>query len=210
MSDWIASFESERIVPGLVELARARKTARLIVAGYATSNMLVELGRCGFVNAFSTKTYGLPRAQYDVAMVAWSDHSIKALETTLNWLVHLLGPTDPPQLLLHSLLRRADPNNEDVDIEPPADAAEIPEDELLAVSGDYRAKARLRDINRDRIPPANQQVLCFRFHNNPFADAALIQRPCQANYQPAECGSKKETHNVHENFEHFGRCPVQD
>jgi hypothetical protein len=55
--------------------------------------MLLELGRCGFVNAFSTKTCGLPRAQYDVAMVAWSDHSIKALETTLNWLVHLLGPT---------------------------------------------------------------------------------------------------------------------
>jgi hypothetical protein len=93
VSDWTASFESERIVRGLVELAREKKADRFLVAGHATSEMLLELRRCGFGNAFSTKTWGLPRSQYDVAMVAWSDHSIKALDTALNWLVRFLSPT---------------------------------------------------------------------------------------------------------------------
>jgi hypothetical protein len=93
VSDWTASSESERIVRGLVELARARRTDRLLVAGHAASDMLLELGRLGFINAFSTRAGGLPRGRYEVAMVAWRDHSIKALETTLDWLVHLLNAT---------------------------------------------------------------------------------------------------------------------
>jgi hypothetical protein len=50
--------------------------------------------------------------------------------------------------------------------------------------------------------------LYFRFHNNPFAGAALIQRPCQASYRTVKCGSKKEPHHVHENFKHWPvSCP---
>jgi hypothetical protein len=90
VSNWTSSFESERIVRGLVELARAKTADRLLVAGHAPREILLELRRCGFVNAFSTKTCGLPRSKYDVAMVAWSKHSIKTLVTTLDWLVHLL------------------------------------------------------------------------------------------------------------------------
>ena len=33
---------------------------------------------------------GLPRGQFDVALVDWR-HSVKALETTLDWLVHFLA-----------------------------------------------------------------------------------------------------------------------
>ena len=55
--------------------------------------MLLELGRLGFINAFSTRTCGLPQGHYDVAMVAWSDRSVKTLKTTLDWLVHRLRPT---------------------------------------------------------------------------------------------------------------------
>jgi hypothetical protein len=92
LSDWKASSESERIVHGLVTLARARRTDRFLVAGHAASDMLLELGRLGFINAFSTRTCGLPQGHYDVAMVAWSDRSVKTLKTTLDWLVHRLRP----------------------------------------------------------------------------------------------------------------------
>jgi hypothetical protein len=93
VSDWKTSSESERIVHGLVTLARARRTDRLLVAGRAASDMLLELGRLGFINAFSTRTCGLPRGHYDVAMVAWGDRSVKTLKTTLDWLVQRLRPT---------------------------------------------------------------------------------------------------------------------
>ena len=31
--------------------------------------------------------------QYDVALVDWRQHSIRVLETTLDWLVHFLTPS---------------------------------------------------------------------------------------------------------------------
>jgi hypothetical protein len=65
----------------------------VLIAGHAASEMLIELGRLGFINAFSTRICGLPRGHYDVAMVAWSEHSVKTLKTTLDWLVHRLRPT---------------------------------------------------------------------------------------------------------------------
>jgi hypothetical protein len=34
----------------------------------------------------------IPRGQYDVAVVEWRQHSIRALETMLDWLVHFLSP----------------------------------------------------------------------------------------------------------------------
>ena len=90
---YIALFDRSRIAGRLVELARAKKSNRLLVTGQATTEMLSALRRRGFANLFSTKTCGLPRGQFDVALIAWQDHSIKALETTLDWLVHFLGPT---------------------------------------------------------------------------------------------------------------------
>jgi len=93
VSDWKASSESERIVQGLVTLARAKRADRLLVAGHAASDMLLELGRLGFINAFSTRSCGVPRGPYDVAMLTSSDDAIKTLKTTLDWLVHRLRST---------------------------------------------------------------------------------------------------------------------
>jgi hypothetical protein len=93
VSAWKAPLESERIVHGLITLARAKRADRLLVAGHAASEMLLELGRLGFINAFSTRTCSLPQGHYDVAMIAWSEHSVKTLKTTLDWLVRRLRPT---------------------------------------------------------------------------------------------------------------------
>ena len=54
---------------------------------------MFELHRRGYNRVATTATCGLPRGQYDVAFVEWQLQSIKALETTLDWLVHFLAPT---------------------------------------------------------------------------------------------------------------------
>jgi hypothetical protein len=82
----------ERIVKGLVELARAAKSHRIIVAGSNSSKVFLELHQLGYLRVATTKTCRIPCIQYDVALLAWREHSIKALATTLDWLVHFLSP----------------------------------------------------------------------------------------------------------------------
>ncbi len=93
MSNETVLFDCSRIAGGLVELVRAKKSNRLLVTGEATAEMLAELRQRGFGNVTSTKTSGLPRGQFDMALIVWQDHSIRALETTLDWLVHFLCRT---------------------------------------------------------------------------------------------------------------------
>jgi hypothetical protein len=93
MDDDTALFDCSRIAGGLVELARAKTSTRLLIAGDQTTQLLNELRRRGFENVLNIKNCGLPRGQFAVALVAWQDHSIKALETTLDWLVDFLSPT---------------------------------------------------------------------------------------------------------------------
>jgi hypothetical protein len=81
-----------RIVETMVELARCSKQHRIIVSGSQGAHRLFELHRRGYNRAVTTATCGVPRGQYDVAFVDCQPHSIKALETTLEWLVHFLAP----------------------------------------------------------------------------------------------------------------------
>ena len=53
---------------------------------------MFELHRRGFIRVATTATCGLPRGQYDVGLVEWQLPSVKALATTLDWLVHFLSP----------------------------------------------------------------------------------------------------------------------
>jgi hypothetical protein len=81
----------ERITESLVELARCSKLHRIIVAGAKSPQSMFELHRRGYHRVATTATCGLPHGQYDVALVDWEGRTIKALETTLDWLVHFLG-----------------------------------------------------------------------------------------------------------------------
>ena len=76
----------------LVELARCSKLDRIILAGSCAPHRMFELHRRGFVRVATTACCGLPRGQYDAALVEWQLASIKALAATLEWLVHFLGP----------------------------------------------------------------------------------------------------------------------
>jgi hypothetical protein len=83
----------ERVVSTMIQLARAAQSHRVIVAGSNSSDVFVELHGRGYLHATTTKTSRYPCGQYDVALVPWQEHSIKALEATLDWFVHFLKPT---------------------------------------------------------------------------------------------------------------------
>ncbi len=84
---------SERIIEPMLGLARCSKHHRIIVAGSQRSELMFELHRRGYGRVATTTTCGLPDGQYDVALVDWRQHSINALATTLDWLVHFLAPS---------------------------------------------------------------------------------------------------------------------
>jgi hypothetical protein len=82
----------ERIVEPMLALARCSKLQRIIVAGSKSAELMFELHRRGHVRVATTSNCGLPAGQYDIALVDWRQRSIKALETTLDWLVDFLSP----------------------------------------------------------------------------------------------------------------------
>ena len=103
----------ERIVEPMLALARCSKLQRIIVAGSKSAELMFELHRRGQVRVATTANCGLPAGQYDVALVDWRQRSIKALETTLDWLVDFLSPEgvvvvwiDPQELADNRRLRR--------------------------------------------------------------------------------------------------------
>jgi hypothetical protein len=80
----------ERIVDAMIELAHAAKLHRVIVAGSNSAEIFLELYRRGYPRATTTKFCLVPCGQHEVALVAWREQSIEALETTLDQLVHYL------------------------------------------------------------------------------------------------------------------------
>jgi hypothetical protein len=81
----------ERIVGTMIQLARVAKLHRMIVAGANSADILVELHRRGYLRVTTTKICREPCRQFDVALVAWREQSIKTLEMTLDRLVHYLS-----------------------------------------------------------------------------------------------------------------------
>jgi hypothetical protein len=85
------SPHSEFPIETMVRLARCSEGDRIILAGSRSPQRMFELHRGGFVRVATTACCGLPRGQYDVALVEWQLRSLKALAATLDWLVHFLG-----------------------------------------------------------------------------------------------------------------------
>ena len=91
MSKIDLNLPNERIIATMVELARCSKLHRIILVGSNGSDHELALHRRGYHRIATTASCGLPRGQYDAAFVEWELNSIKALETTLDWLVHFLA-----------------------------------------------------------------------------------------------------------------------
>jgi hypothetical protein len=82
----------------MVELARCSKLHRIIDAGTHSSHLMFELHRRGYNRVAIAATYGLPGAQYDVALLDGRLQSVNVLQTTLRWLVRFLAPTSVLQI----------------------------------------------------------------------------------------------------------------
>jgi hypothetical protein len=80
-----------RIVDAMIQLARAAKSHRMIVAGANSSEIFLELHRRGYPHVTTTRSCRAPCGQHDVALVAWRERSVGALETTLDQLAHFLN-----------------------------------------------------------------------------------------------------------------------
>jgi hypothetical protein len=93
MSQHNPTAAGDRIIETMIELAQCSRRHRIIVAGANGPQNMFHLHRRGYNRVATTATCGLPLGQYGVALVEWRLLSIKALEATLDWLVHFLAPT---------------------------------------------------------------------------------------------------------------------
>jgi DNA-binding transcriptional MocR family regulator len=82
----------DRIIEPILDLARCSNLNRIIVAGANSTALMFELHRRGYVRVATTANCGLPVGQYDAVLVDWRKRSIKALDTTLDWLLDFLSP----------------------------------------------------------------------------------------------------------------------
>src|ERR1700752_340075 len=83
----------ERIVEPIIALAHCSKLARIIVTGANSAEAVIDLHRLGYARAATTLNCGLPAGQYDVVLLDGRQRSIKAIETTLDWVADFLSPT---------------------------------------------------------------------------------------------------------------------
>src|SRR5262244_1690361 len=94
----------ERIVKPIIALAHCSKLARIIVTGANSAEAVTDLHPLGYARATTMLNCGLPAGQYDVVILDGRQRSIKAIETTLDWVADFLSRTgvlivwlDPPQ-----------------------------------------------------------------------------------------------------------------
>jgi hypothetical protein len=82
---------AERIVDGLIQLTFATKLHRIIVGGPKCVETLLELHRRCYLRVTTAALCDVPCGQFDVALVAWREHSVETFEATLNGLAHFLS-----------------------------------------------------------------------------------------------------------------------
>jgi hypothetical protein len=81
----------DRILDTMIELSRCTVEQRIILAGAGGSRRIPGWRSRGYCHVATTATCRLRRGQYNMACVEWRHRSIKALEATLDWLVHFLS-----------------------------------------------------------------------------------------------------------------------
>jgi hypothetical protein len=82
----------DQTIDSLIELAGCSVEHRILLAGTTSPDSIPDWRSRGYHRVATTATSKLPRGQYDAAFVEWRQHSIKALETMLDWLVEFLSP----------------------------------------------------------------------------------------------------------------------
>jgi hypothetical protein len=88
-----SELASGQIVDSMLELAGCSKRHRILVTGLHSPQLMKGLHRRGYCRVDTTASCGLPHGQYHAGLINWHGHSVKALEATLEWLVHFLAPS---------------------------------------------------------------------------------------------------------------------
>jgi hypothetical protein len=81
-----------KVIDPMLDLAHCSKLDRIIVAGANCAALMFALHKRGYVRVTTTANCGLPARQYDAVLVDWRGRSLKALDSTLAWLVDFLSP----------------------------------------------------------------------------------------------------------------------
>jgi hypothetical protein len=87
----LQAVTGDRIVDPMIALADCSTQQRIVVAGSKSIELMLELHRRGYMRAVATGNCGRPAGQYDVALVDWRRRTLRALETTLDWLMNFLS-----------------------------------------------------------------------------------------------------------------------
>ena len=64
-----------------------------MVTGANSAETVIDLRRLGYARATTTSNCGLPAGQYEVVLLDGRQRSIKAIETTLDWVADFLSRT---------------------------------------------------------------------------------------------------------------------
>jgi hypothetical protein len=92
MTNPMPAGSTDRKFDSIIELGRCSDHHRILLAGASDPDPVSEWRSRGYHRVATMAASRLPRGQYDVAVVEWRQHSIRALETMLDWLVHFLSP----------------------------------------------------------------------------------------------------------------------
>ncbi len=92
MTNLVPAGKTNRKTDSIIELAGCSDHDRILLAGAGDSDPVSGWRRRGYHRVATIAASRLPRGQYDVAVVEWRQHSIRALETMLDWLVCFLSP----------------------------------------------------------------------------------------------------------------------
>jgi hypothetical protein len=80
------------ITEAMIGLLGRSRSQRIVVAGARGRELMLELHRRGYTRVETTGTCGLPRGRCQLALLDGRFQSVKAIETTLCWLIHFLAP----------------------------------------------------------------------------------------------------------------------
>jgi hypothetical protein len=83
---------TDRKIDSIIALGRCSDHHRILLAGASDLDPVSEWHCRGYRRVATVAASRLPRGQYDVAVVEWRRHSIRALETMLDWLIYFLSP----------------------------------------------------------------------------------------------------------------------
>jgi hypothetical protein len=92
MTNLVPAGKTNTKIDSIIELAGCSDHDRILLAGASDPDPLSGWRRRGYHRVATMAASRLPRGQYDVAVVEWRQHSIRALETMLDWLVCFLSP----------------------------------------------------------------------------------------------------------------------